>query len=160
MISYHTTDKLTVSSPLSSLGGPHNDEDGTIAQQGACRDLRVSKSYVKTLAAKDGDGQKLWRSMGLALLNVMLQPGSFEAHQLLDRTGDVSRRHCPPQDFPRRHEVRELECEDQVPPAGWPQSCSLQMQGVTAKYNISNAQSQPALCDINLDLLPRQNIID
>lgn len=98
-------------------------------------------------------------SMGLALLNVMEFNTSLSMlvnswTGLETSLGAIARL----KKFMAETKAETLVEEDDIPPADWPTSGAIQMKGVTAKYNIHNTTSQPAIQQVTLDIRSGQRV--
>ncbi|KND86291.1 ATP-binding cassette sub-family C member 9 [Tolypocladium ophioglossoides CBS 100239] len=99
-------------------------------------------------------------SIGLALLNLMEFNQSLSMlinswTGLETSLGAIARL----KSFLAETKAEGLEMEDETPPSKWPQRGSIRLTGVTAKYNIGDVQSRPALQNVDLELRPGQNVL-
>ncbi|KAJ5598777.1 hypothetical protein N7537_008861 [Penicillium hordei] len=99
-------------------------------------------------------------SIGLAMLNVMEFNQSLSMlinswTGLETSLGAIAR----VKDFLAEAKAEGSEMEDETPTNEWPKRGYIQMTGVTAKYNVGDVQSQPAIRDVNLELQPGQQVL-
>ncbi|KAJ5957023.1 hypothetical protein N7501_011302 [Penicillium viridicatum] len=99
-------------------------------------------------------------SIGLAMLNVMEFNQSLSMlinswTGLETSLGAIAR----VKDFLAEAKAEGSEMEDEIPTNEWPKRGYIQMTGVTAKYNVCDVQSQPAIRDVNLELQPGQEVL-
>ncbi|RCI13536.1 hypothetical protein L249_5547 [Ophiocordyceps polyrhachis-furcata BCC 54312] len=99
-------------------------------------------------------------SIGLALLNVVEFSQSLSKlinswTGLETSLGAIARL----KDFLAQTKTEDSEVDKATPPDAWPARGSIDMMGVTAKYNIEDIQSQPAIRDVNLKIDGGQKVV-
>ncbi|KAF4511732.1 hypothetical protein G6O67_003504 [Ophiocordyceps sinensis] len=98
-------------------------------------------------------------SIGLALLNVMEFNQSLSMlvnswTGLETSLGAIARL----KSFLADTRAEGSEQDDVSPPSSWPDRGAIQINSITAKYNLGDAQSQPALRGVSLDIQPGQHV--
>ncbi|UNI24992.1 hypothetical protein JDV02_010703 [Purpureocillium takamizusanense] len=98
-------------------------------------------------------------SIGLALVNVMEFNQSLSMlinswTGLETSLGAIARL----KSFIAETKTEGLGIEDKLPPTDWPRRGAIQLRHVTAKYNAEDAQSQPAIRNVDLNILAGQRV--
>ncbi|KAJ6443435.1 Cyclic peptide transporter [Purpureocillium lavendulum] len=98
-------------------------------------------------------------SIGLALINVMEFNQSLSMlinswTGLETSLGAIARL----KSFIAETKTEDLDMEHEMPPADWPRRGAIELKNVTAKYNAQDAQSQPAVRNVDLTILPGQKV--